>query len=378
MKLRITLVLLGSSLLLGACAFTPGMHYDEMVDTETRTYDYNGTRVDLVPVPLAVAQSRDVSQHNNSKPALIPADLLQYKTTPYKLGVGDVITVVVWEHPELTTPLGQFRTDNAAGQAIAPDGSIYYPYVGVFQAAGHTAAELRTQITQALAKVLKDPQVDVKITSYASQKVFLTGELKTPGVVPLTEQPLTLADALHKAGGFTPNADMGRVELVRGGKNYLIDISACYKTGTSLDNVYLQAGDQLRVAPANERKVYLMGEVGTASAIPMVNGRMTLVQALAEAKGYDRMSAAGEKIYVIRFQQPVDSVPQAIEVFHLNARNPLMLAVGDQFELQPRDVVFIAATDLARWNRFVSLILPTAQLLNNGAGTANNIQNLTE
>lgn len=360
-----------SLLLASGCAFTPGMHYSEMVETESRKYDYDGTQVELIPVPLAVAQNR----RDTAKPvaASVPTALSSVQHEPYRLGPNDVITVVVWEHPELTTPLGQFRSDNAAGQVIAPDGTLYFPYVGVFQASGRTAAELRTQITTALQKVLKDPQIDVKVTDFRSQRVYLTGEVKTPGIVPITDQPLTLGDALHQAGGFSTTADAGRVELVRAGQVYTLDVAAYYAAGVSLDKVLLKNGDQLRVPSAAERKVYLMGEVGSASAIPMINGHLTLVQALAEAKGIDRMSAAAEAIYVIRFADTA-----GIQVYHLNARNPLMLAVGDQFALQPKDVVYVAATGLARWNRFVSLILPTAQLINGGTGTAQNVQNLSE
>ena len=345
------------------------MHYNEMSETEPTRYDYNGTAVELIPVPYAVAQN----QNTQTPPPQIPAELIDTTRAPYRLGPGDVITVVVWEHPELTTPLGQFRSDNAAGQVISPDGTLYFPYVGIFQAAGRTAAELRTHITESLSQVLKEPQVDVKITDYRSQRVFITGEVKNPGIIPITDNPLTLADALHKAGGFLITADAGRVELVRGGKTHTLDIAQYYKSGLSLGNVHMHAGDQLRVPSSGERKVYLMGEVGQASAIPRVKGRLSLVQAMAEAKGINNMSAAGEAIYVIRFADTA-----GIQVYHLNARNPLMLAVGDQFALQPQDVVYVAATGLARWNRFVNLILPTASLLNGGTNTATNIQNLSD
>jgi len=359
------LVVLGST----GCTYMP-MHYHEMSDTEAKTFDYGWTKVDLIPVPLAVAQARnDTLGQMASVPSVLLADTL----SPYRLGPNDVVTVVVWEHPELTTPLGQFRSDNAAGQVIAPDGTLYFPYVGVFKAAGHTAAELRDKISSGLQKVLNEPQVDVKVTDFRSQRVFLTGELLRPGIVPITDNPLTLADALHQAGGFSAAADAGRVELVRAGKTFELDIAELYARGIALDKVIMRNGDMVRVPASSERKVYLMGEVGQNSAIPMVNGRLSLVQALAEAGGVDRVNAAAEAIYVIRF---ADSAH--IKVFHLDAHNPLMLAVGDQFALKPKDVVFVAASGLARWNRFVSLVLPTASLVNSVTGSAINVQTLQE
>jgi polysaccharide export outer membrane protein len=59
----------------------------------------------------------------------------------------------------------------------------------------------------------------------------------------------------------------------------------------------------------------------------------------------------------------MDVSPDTIQVFHLDSRNPLALVFGDQFQLKPNDIVFVDATGLARWNRVVSQILPTAQLL---------------
>ena len=350
------------------CSYQP-MHYAEMSTNEARRYNYDGTLVDLIPVPLAVAQA----QSHSSVSAQIPAALLDSSSEPYRLGAGDVVTVVVWEHPELTTPLGQYRSDNAAGQVIAPDGTLYFPYVGVFSAAGKTAAELRKKISDGLQSVLNDPQVDVKVTDFRSQRVFLTGEILRPGIVPITDNPLSLADALHTAGGFTPAADVGRVELVRDKKSYVLDVAALYAAGISLEQMRMRDGDLVRVPASSELKVYLMGEVGQNAAIPMVNGRMTLVQAIAEAGGVDRVNAAAEAIYVIRYR---DS--SHIQVFHLDAHNPLMLAVGDQFALEPKDVVFVAASGLARWNRFVGLLLPTANLANSVTSTALNVRSLKE
>jgi len=354
-------------LLMLGCTYTP-MHYYEMSESESKSFDYGWTKVELIPVPLAVAQSRSDSA---PLPPGLPPELLGTELQPYKLGANDVVTVVVWEHPELTTPLGQFRSDNAAGQVIAPDGTLYFPYVGVFKAAGRTSAQLRDIIGKGLQSVLNDPQVDVKVTDFRSQRVFLNGEFKMPGIVPISDYPLTLADAIHKAGGFTATADAGQLELVRGGKIYLLDVASYYAQGISLDKVLLLDGDQLRAPASAERKVYLLGELGQERAIPMVNGRLTLVEAIAEANGIDRITAAAEAIYVIRF-----AGEKGIKVFHLDAHNPLMLALGDQFELQPKDVVFVAASGLARWNRFVNLVLPIANLLNSGTGTAINVQTL--
>jgi len=60
-------------------------------------------------------------------------------------------------------------------------------------------------------------------------------------------------------------------------------------------------------------------------------------------------------------------VPQ---VFNLNAKNPVALALADRFELQPRDVVYVDHVPLATWSRVFSLILPSAQVINLARDTA--------
>ena len=84
-----------------------------------------------------------------------------------------------------------------------------------------------------------------------------------------------------------------------------------------------------------------------------------LSEALSEAGGLQVMSAQSKGIYVIRASGAMDT----INVFHLNSKNPLALIFGDGFKLKPRDIVFVDANGLARWNRVISQILPTVQAI---------------
>ena len=52
-----------------------------------------------------------------------------------------------------------------------------------------------------------------------------------------------------------------------------------------------------------------------------------------------------------------------MDVFHLDAYNPVAMVMADRFALQPRDVVYVDAGTLVRWNRVVNLLLPTTSLL---------------
>jgi polysaccharide export outer membrane protein len=356
------------AIVLGGCALSPGMHYGASapsngdVDTSATV---NGLHVRLRSLTPAVAQ--ELSRQSSTSRSL-PAELAQPVHEPYRLGIYDVVTVAVWEHPELTMPLGQYRSDAATGQMVDESGNIFFPYAGMLQAKGLTTLDLRQKLLTSLSKVLTNPQLDVKVTGFRSQKVFVHGAVPRPGAVPVTDIPLSLLDAVNQAGGAIPSGgtdpgtagDASHVELVRGGKTYSISLLADYGQGVDPSRLFLRDGDVVRVPTRGEEKVYVLGEVQKTQALALNNGRMSLAQALAEGGGLNPLSAQGKGVYVVRLH---DST--SMDVFHLDASNPLALVLGDRFPLQPHDLVWVDASGLARWNRVITLLAPTGALYNN-------------
>lgn len=321
-------------------------------------------------IDLSPAVLRDLSRSDTSS---VPHELLTGKRDSYRVGPFDVVVVTVWEHPELTTPLGAFRTDLAAGQLIDADGTLYFPYMGGrVQVAGLTIPEVQNLVTASLSKVLRDPQIDIKVVGYRSQRVFLAGEVRNPGVYPVDDVPLSLPEILHRAGGITTLGDGSNVQLIRTNRTYTIDFTGLQKRGVTLDSLILQPGDQIRVPNSEERKAYLLGEVGKPSSVRLVNGRLSLVQALSDAGGFNVLTANTGAVYILRAQ---DSA--SMSVYRLDASSTVALAWADQFQLRPKDLVFVDQSGMGKWNRIIAQLLPTAQLLNNASGAASNVTNTT-
>lgn len=339
-----------------ACFWAPGMHLGERADEEGSVdtlATFQGAEVHLQSItPKALVDA----QKEESAANAIPEELLTYQPELYKLGKFDLVQVTVWEHQELSLPLGPYRNDNSVGQMVDENGEMFYPYAGQLKVEGKTITELREMIVQGLSSVLNKPQLDVRLLRSQSKKIYVQGGVMKAGVIPLTNIPTTLLEAINLCGGVDPRTgDPTQVELVRDGKAYPINLQAAYPAGKGPSDILLKDGDVIRVANLTESQVYVLGEVNRQQALTIENGRLSLAQALAEVGGLQTLSAESKGIYVIR------GGINKINVYHLNAKNPLALVFGEKFELKPHDVVFVDATGLARWNRVINQILPTAQ-----------------
>lgn len=282
----------------------------------------------------------------------------------YRLGVGDVLAITVWDHPELTGAVP--RQDNLDGQAGPPAasfvidqrGELHFPFAGAVPLAGLTRDQARDLLAQRLARYFRAPRVTLNVQAYRSQRVYVDGEVKTPGPQAINDIPMTVLEAINRAGGLLPTADQSRIVIERGGQSYRLNLAAP-RQGLSASvppqhpaTLLLADGDVVRAPPRDESKVFVGGEVLSPRALTMHDGRLTLNEALGEAGGLNPQSADAGQVYVVR---QAHGVPQ---VYRLDARPASALALAEQFELRPRDVVYVAASPLTNWHRAISQLFP--------------------
>ncbi|MDR5786158.1 MULTISPECIES: polysaccharide biosynthesis/export family protein [unclassified Caballeronia] len=340
---------------LSACAFAPGFHMNEagsQVEATAATPAIAVTELDLALVKRYAAQ-RKTRQDQQAK---------QLFGTPgtYTVGPGDVLQIVVWDHPEFAAALGSVQSqtsakasDPAPGFVVDQQGKLRFPYAGSLAVAGLRTDEIQQRLTSALSMYLVKPQVTVRMASYRSRQVFVDGQVHNPGALALTDVPLSFYDAIARAGGFSDNADQSDVVLVRGGASHRIDVPQLLAQGLNPSTLYLKSGDLLRVASRDDNVVYVMGEVSRPGrAAPRRDGRMSLADALAQAGSINPNTADTAQMFVIR---PDDDAPQ---VFHLDSRSPVSMLVANEFELQPKDIVYVDGSGLVRFNRVISLLMP--------------------
>lgn len=349
---------------LGACALSPGMTFDAK------------HRVD--PLDLnSVAEIREITPSlvladNRARQALLDNDgvsKLVDKTEPYRIGPGDILSIVVWDHPELVLPtqtyaIGTGVTELAFGDTasgipgytVSSTGYIQFPYTGLLKVAGLTELQARNLIVNSSGKYIQDPQITVRVLGYRSKRVYVEGEVKTPGTVAINDIPMTLLEAINRAGGILPTGDRSSVYVIREGKPTRVNLPALIDRGQDLNQVMLKSGDIVRVTPRDDSKVFVTGEVTTPASIVMRDGRLTLNEALGVAGGPNQLTADSSQVFVVRSTEQATPL-----VFHLNAASPQAYAVAEKFELQPKDVVFVDTAALVRWNRFISNLFPSAQ-----------------
>ena len=201
---------------------------------------------------------------------------------------------------------------------------------------------------------LSSTQVTVRVVSYRAKQVFVDGEVTTPGALAITDVPMTLYQAITRAGGFTKNADQSQVVLVRDGKSYRLNLPEMLARGENPSSIRLRNGDLLRIVAREEHGVYVMGEVSKpVTAVPLRDGRLNLSEAISQAGSISRDTSSPRQLYVIR-----GSTTATPQVFHLDAGSPVSMILANQFPLQPDDVVYVDSNGLVRLSRVLNLLLP--------------------
>ena len=298
-------------------------------------------------------------------PALLSDAIGGREGEPYRVGPGDSLLVAVYNHPELSiAPYAGTSLDGQggrlAGLVIDNDGTIQFPLIGSVRVAGKTSDELRKYLEQELAPYVKEPKVTVQVVFAGSIRYYLLGQFSSPGLKH-SDRPVRLLEAMALGGSVVlDRASLRTAYVARGGKRLPIDFRRLVIEGDLGQNIKLQSGDVILVPDKSSEQAFVFGASagGTArgGAIPFVNGRLSLLQALAQAGFGYREQAQGRlsSTHVLR------SEGDRGRLFIVDAAK-IMNGEAGQFDLAPGDVVFVPPTALTTWNEGLAQLLPTLQ-----------------
>ena len=360
------LIPIAASALIAGCQIVPGTYISTSEKTiiNTGKHDINAL-VDIYPISPQLLNEMQIAPVI-AKPN--PQLEKQLATYDYRVGVGDVLAITVWDHPELTIPAGSYRSAADSGNWVHSDGTIYYPYIGKVSVIGKTISEIRKLVSLRLAAYIETPQVDVSIAAFRSQKMYVSGEVIKAGALPITNIPLTLLEAFNTAGGLTENADWNNVVLTRNGKEIKISLQSLVQYGDLTQNHLMQPNDVLYVPRNDAQKVFVMGEVEQPATLTIDRAGMSITEALSKSRGLNQTTASATGIFVIRpinkqaqnNHMPNELLPQKIAViYQLDLSDATALVMGTKFKLQPYDLVYVTAAPIVRWNRLITQLLPT-------------------
>lgn len=203
---------IGASVALCGCGIMPGM---QNLDTAKMRKHIVPERVEVHPTLTPITPSLIADQ--------------RVSTYYYHVASSDVLRISVWEHPEfnlgdMTSPVsttpGVVGATGQAGYLVDSTGRIYFPLIGYVHVVDKTVDQIRAEITERLKKYVPNPQVNVRVSDFRGQKVYVLGEVMKVGFLPINDQQLTIADALALSGWVDPKAaDPRYIYVIRG--NYI-------------------------------------------------------------------------------------------------------------------------------------------------------------
>jgi polysaccharide biosynthesis/export protein len=175
------------------------------------------------------AQQRGTQTPNGTTTRASSAEAPDYRLVP-----GDKLRIEVYRDQQLSQSL-----------QVRPDGKITLPLIGDVPAAGSTSRELAGALTERLKEYVKEPVVTVIVAETTPPKVYVMGEVNTPGAHDMRE-PITVLQALALAGGFKDFANTKKIRIQRRAANGAVQtINFNYRDALERPDrpMFLQAGD---------------------------------------------------------------------------------------------------------------------------------------
>jgi polysaccharide export outer membrane protein len=254
------------------------------------------------------------------------------KSKDYVVGGNDVVTIKVYNEPDLTQEKVR----------VSSDGMISFPFIGQVAAFGKTTNQIEQEITTRLVQggYFIDPHISVMVEEYRSKKVLVLGAVNEPGSYPLSESVRVL-DILSQAGGIDFEKGGNVVTLVRekriqGQRQKLavqIDVRNLLSGENTAANLQLVNEDVIFVPKA--AKIYVIGQVQSPGEYTLGNQRLSLVEAIGLAGGFTRI-AARSKVRVVRQTQSGEKT-LVVNVQEITEKG----SQGQDLELQAGDIVVV-------------------------------------
>jgi polysaccharide biosynthesis/export protein len=268
-----------------------------------------------------------------------------------RIGVGDVLTVTIWEAGEgglFSSAAG--KSVNLPAVPVDRTGNISLPYTGEIAVLDSTPLDVQNLIVRRLASRALQPQATVTIVKNESNTAVLSGEIVKPGRYPLSMKGNRLLEIIADAGGSKTPSSETYVTFIRGTQRGSQLLNAIVED--QAENIWVRAEDQIYLSH-EPRRYSVFGAVSKPGVYPFGSSQVNLLEAMAGAGGLLDERADGTGLFVFRHEQRkvVDAIaprqklpPGSVVpvVYRVNMRDPAAYFYAKAFMLQDKDVLYAA------------------------------------
>ncbi len=278
----------------------------------------------------------------------------------YLIGPSDIL--------EINSHIGDQITSTTV--TVNSRGKISYSFIDDLEVNGLSPSQLDGLITEKMSAFIKNPRIDVLVKEFNSKSVTVLGEVASLRITTgsyagsgriFLKGKTTLMDLIAKAGGYTVDADIKNVTLIRQGKKYAINLYDILEKGDDSRNVILDDGDVVDVPelPAFGERVLVMGEVNNQGIYSLKDAR-DVIGAISLAGSITPL-AKEENTLIVRGYGTRETGPL---VMMSDVKAMLRKAdMAQNIELQDGDLIYVPRMLIGDINEWIANMTPTLQFL---------------
>ena len=333
-KRREILLIFALSFILGGCSNTP---YKGQAVVGADEFVIDSYKIQAGKFSILEMEGKPLMQ-------LDPELLDEYKDTVEN---GDVLRVALY-HPNRGDLSNAVQAiGNTIGYSVR-GGKILLPDLPAIKVVGLTLSEAQEKIQAAYDREIEDMEVFLAYQARKVRKVQLAG-LVSKTAIPVNGK-VRLFEILSEAQ-VPANANLFKSYLVRDDKPVPVDMYKLIKEGDMSQNIVMRGGDKVYIADPAASTLMVMGEVRQERVIDLPSGSISIREALALAGG---IPYTGDKGFI----QVIRGNILRPKIYTLNWKHIMRLPTSSLL-LMPGDIVYVAATPITEWNRFITQIFPT-------------------
>lgn len=260
---------------------------------------------------------------------------------------GDVLNIAIYHPSRQDIIQAVAQIGNQIGFKVT-EGKVILPDLASIEVEGLTLEEARVKIQLAYLKEIADIEVFLSYKDRLEKRVEIIGEVVCSSIV--IDGKTRLFDVLAKAK-VPSDANLFKSYIVREKQLLPVDMNKLIKEGDMSQNIVMTGGDKIYIAEASSSTVMMLGELTQRGLVNLPNGYISLREAIAKAGG---IPFTGDRAYI----QVIRGNILKPKIYTLHWKHIIHLPT-DSMLLMPGDIVYVAATPITEWNRFISQLFPS-------------------